>query len=181
MAKSEHSNLNLLQNVGTIMALSISILALCVSVYEANIMRSQQKATVWPYLWLSQGYNSEGFSFNAGNNGIGPALIKSVEVRYKGELIKDMSELLDKIKPDHKLGYNQLRMSSFNQTVMKAGEERQIFFMPWNEETREMVKSMQYVSIKVQYCSVLEDCWVFDLTNNTRKEEEFKAEKEFEN
>ena len=41
------------QTIGTIMALVISVIAMITSVYEANILKSQQTSMVWPYLHLS--------------------------------------------------------------------------------------------------------------------------------
>ncbi len=74
------NNLLTFQNIGTLLALLISVLALVVSIYEANLLKVQQTALVWPYLTVSPNYNAQRFSFIAENNGTGPAVIKSVEV-----------------------------------------------------------------------------------------------------
>lgn len=42
-------------------AVFISFCALFISVQEIKIMRSQQKASMYPYLTLGWTYNSEGF------------------------------------------------------------------------------------------------------------------------
>lgn len=131
------------QNAGTVLALAISALALFVSVYEANLLKSQQKALVWPYLKVSANYSARGFSLIATNNGTGPALVKSFELQYKGEAMQDYDELLDNIKPDREIGYGRIKMSSFNETVMKSGETRELFNMPWDDETRQMADSMR--------------------------------------
>lgn len=170
---------SLFQTLGTAIALVISILALLVSLYEANLLKDQQRALVWPYLTVTPNYSGKGFSIVATNNGTGPALIKSMEVRYKDTVYTSYDDLLDAIKPGRKIGYDRLRMSTFNNTVMKAGEERIIFNMPWDDETREMAKNMIYLKAKVQYCSVLDDCWVFDSENDGHYQGNFKAEKEF--
>lgn len=181
MSDSAKNRLDAFQSIGTALALVISIMALGVSMYEANLMREQQSAMVWPYLTVDKNYSGRGFSFEAKNNGTGPAIIKSMEVRYRDTLMADYDELLDAIKPNRKIGYDILRMGDLNETVMKAGEEREVFNMPWNDETREMSKEMMYVTVKVCYCSVLGDCWVFDSKENSITEGTFKAEKEFEN
>ncbi|MEO0895800.1 MAG: hypothetical protein AAFY71_05350 [Bacteroidota bacterium] len=166
---------------GTIMALFISSLALVVSIYETNLHRAEQKAMVWPFLTISSSFSGEGFSFNATNNGTGPALIKSVSLTYKGRSYKRFEQLLDTIKAGHHQDYGRIRMSGFNQTVMKAGEKRTLFFMPWDEESREMAYELFKASLKVQYCSVLEDCWIFESQKKERIEGVFKAEVEYEN
>ncbi|MBV6653605.1 MAG: hypothetical protein KI786_07615 [Mameliella sp.] len=171
--------INRFQNTGTLLALVISVLALFVSVYEAQLIRDQQKAMVWPYLTVTSNYSGKGFAFEANNNGVGPALIKSIEVRYQGNPVENFDDLLDHIKPDRKVGYGSIRMSSFNQTVMKAGEEREIFLMPWEDETRLIVTKMPEVGIKVCFCSVLEDCWIYDSATKAVSPGVFKAEVEF--
>lgn len=172
-------NINVFQNLGTILALVISALALFVSIYEANIMRDQQKALVWPYLMVNSSYSGNGFSFVAVNNGTGPALVKSMEVLYKGKPMSSYNQLLNEIKPDRVIGYDRLRMSDLNGTVIRPGETRQIFNMPWDDETRQMVDSMQYVKVTVQFCSVLEECWFYNSIDKEVIKGEFKSELEF--
>lgn len=178
---SSNKSAELFQTIGTILALVISSLALFVSIYEANLMRAQQKAMVWPYLKVNAGYSGRGFSFEATNNGTGPALIQSFEILYEGTPVEDYDELLDRIKPSRVIGYDRITMSTFNETVMKAGEKRILFNMPWDEETREMVKSMNKVVVRVNYCSVLEDCWIYDTQTGKHTKGTFKAAVEFRN
>ncbi|MFK7936158.1 MAG: hypothetical protein AB8G22_21770 [Saprospiraceae bacterium] len=168
------------QNIGTLLALCISILALLVSVYEANILKSQQKAMVWPYLKVNPSYGSEGFSLIAVNNGTGPALVKSIELTYDGKQFKTYDELLDYIKPDRKVSYGQLRMRNLNNTVMRAGEVREVFHMAWTAETREMVESASEIEFKIQYASVLNDYWIYDSKTDQHTQRRFKAKIEFQ-
>ena len=50
--------------------------------------------------------------------------------------MKDYDDLLDHIKPGRQIGYGRLRMTNLNNTVVKTGETRVLFPMPWDEETR---------------------------------------------
>ncbi len=177
---NQYSRQDQFQTIGTLLALVISSLALFVSIYEANILKSQQESMVWPYLTVSKNYSSDGFSFVVNNNGTGPAIVKSMEVRYKGQPVQDFDALLDRIKPDRKIGYDRLRMSGLNNDVVKVGERRIIFNMPWDKETRKMSESMIYVQVVVQYCSVLGDCWVYDFENDEHRKGKFRAEVEFD-
>ncbi|GMN09057.1 hypothetical protein MTsPCn9_04870 [Croceitalea sp. MTPC9] len=175
-------NRELFQSIGTATALIISVLALVVSIYEANLLKAQQKATVWPYFSISQGYNSDGFSIYGLNNGTGPALVTSVSVTFNGEPAVNYMDFLKIVKPDNTIGYDIIRQNKMNNTVFKAGEERLLFFMRWNEETREIVEKMEKeeVNITVQYCSVLEECWTFEYPSGERKKKKFKSALEFE-
>ncbi|MGD1891531.1 MAG: hypothetical protein ACFB15_13170 [Cyclobacteriaceae bacterium] len=175
------SNLITFQNIGTLLALLISVLALVVSIYEANLLKVQQSATVWPYVTVEGNYNAEGFYFTAQNNGTGPALIKSVEVSYQGQPVRSYDELLDRINPERKIGYDRLRMNRLGSTVLKVGETRVLFSMPRDEETREMEKQMTEVNFKIHYMSVLQDSWIYDLAKDEHSQAEFTAQVEFEN
>jgi len=169
------------QNIGTLLALAISSIALMVSMYQTNLLRAKQKAMVWPYVTVAPSFSGRGFSYVATNNGVGPALIKSVSSVYQGQSFTRYEALLDSIKADHHIGYDYMKMSRFNETVMKAGEERVLFNIPWDEESRAMAPELRKATFTIQYCSVLDDCWVFKSNVNTREEGRFKAEVEFEN
>ena len=73
-----------------IMATVVSICALCVSLYQTQLSRQQQLAAVWPYLSIG-GYgtangNKQSWGVRVVNNGLGPAIIESVTVRYAGQV-----------------------------------------------------------------------------------------------
>ena len=97
-----------LQSIGTILALVISIIAMVTSIYEAGIMRSQQKSMVWPYLSVTQHYNSEGFGIKITNKGTGPAIVTSVQLEYQGMAIENKDVLFDTMNPDRTFGYDIL-------------------------------------------------------------------------
>ncbi len=174
-------NHDVIQYAGTALALVISVAALIVSIYEANLLKDQQRATVWPHVSIVAYYNSEGFGYRAINSGIGPAIVRSMEVRYAGELVENMDTLLDRLEPGRKIGYDRLRMNRLNNTVIMAGEERVLLQMPWDEETRRMVKNIETkgVTTRMTYCSVLDDCWVYDSESETHQAGTFKSELEF--
>jgi len=168
------------QTIGTIMALVISVIAMITSIYEANIMKSQQKAMVWPYIKASEAYNSKGFAVKVFNNGTGPAIIKSVEVTYKDKPIKDVNQLLDSLKPDRTFGYDIVTNNDINNYVFKSGEEVILLGFSWNEETREAINNFQYVDVKIAYESVLGDKWLYDSNNDIYTEgKDFKARIEY--
>ena len=177
---SDNSSIKL-QYLGTIIALVISSMALLVSVYEATIMQSQQKAMVWPYVKISTGYSYDGFTVYASNNGIGPALIESVEVQINGKAVSSFDALLDAAQPDRTFGYDIVKMGSLNGTVIKAGEKRMFLRFPINEQTQPALKNMNNVNVKLQFNSVLGDSWVFDLQSDKVREGTFKSSLEFEN
>ncbi len=170
-----------LQSTGTILALVISIIAMFTSIYEANIMKSQQKAMVWPHLHITDSYSADGFSIMIANKGTGPALIKSVQVDYKGIPMSTMDELLDSLNPNRTFGYNILRNNTLNKYVFTPGEERIIFGLPYNDETNIVRNNLKHIRIRILYESVLEEQWLLDSEDNSISKTNFAAEKEFKN
>jgi len=173
---------NVIQNIGTVTAIVISIIALCATFYEANIMKTQQQAMVWPYFKIEPRYNADGYGLVAYNNGTGPAVITSVELTIDGAPVKNFDEMLDKIKPDRKIGYGSLRMGSLNNSVFRAGQEEEILFMPWTDETKEITKELYHrMQLKVQFKSVLGEHWLFNFKTSAIEETSFISRLEFQN
>lgn len=69
--------------LAAIIAALIGLLALCVSGYTAYVQRQQVRAQVWPH--LSVGQSDFPPSLTVVNQGVGPALVRSVEVLVDGK------------------------------------------------------------------------------------------------
>ncbi|MEM8765367.1 MAG: hypothetical protein AAGD88_16220 [Bacteroidota bacterium] len=173
---------DLLQNAGTLVALVISIIAMATSIYEANILKSQQKSMVWPYMSIGTSYSNNGFSATAFNNGTGPAIVKSMEVSVDGKPVETMLDLVKVLMPKSNLGYDILRQQKINHYVFRPGEELEIIGFAWTEETRELAKLIyQRVRIRIGYESVLGDSWIYDSKEDTHTEGEFEPEVDYKN
>ncbi len=172
----------MLQSAGTLIALVISIIAMITSIYEASILEEQQKSMVWPYLGVSTNYSHDGLSASIYNNGTGPAIVKSVEVRVDSKPVASMLELVKVLMPKSNLGYDILRQNKVNNYVFRPGEEVEIIGFPWTEETRELAKQMNsMVQILICYESVLGESWVYDSKDDSHREGKFKAKVEYKN
>ena len=73
-------------------AISISLLTLFVFLYQTNLIRKQQYMSVLPYLEMGNyGTNSNAYKYVLKNNGVGPAILKSVKVGIKnGKIYNDV-------------------------------------------------------------------------------------------
>ncbi len=140
-------------------AVLIGLCALVVSVYEANIFRQQQKASVWPFLEFSVTSNSEGFSYNIQNKGVGPAIIKWVVVRIDGTPVKSWRKYGEKI-----LGIDLARtnyVSSFiTDRVIAESEEVRIILLKNPDDVRKALFNIDRVSFEICYGSIFQDYWV---------------------
>lgn len=169
------------QTIGTIMALIISIIAMVTSIYEAGIMKSQQKSMVWPYLSVTQHYDSEGFGIKIINKGTGPAIVTSVQVDYNGVPIENKDVLFDSMNPDRTFGYDILRNTSIANYVFTSGEEIMLFGLPYNDETRVILNEIPELRMRVGYKSVLDEHWYYDSKDDKHYKKEFRAKTEFNN
>ena len=173
---------DMLQNAGTLLALVISIIAMFTSIYEANILEEQQKSMVWPYLGVGTRYTDNGFSALAYNNGTGPAIVKSMEVRVGSKPVENILELVKVLMPESNLGFETLSQNKVNQYVFRPGEEVEMIGFPWNEETRELAERInEQVNLVICYESVLGESWIYDSKSDSHKEGEFKAKVEYRN
>lgn len=175
------SNFNNFQNWGTVFALLISVLALTVSIYETNLMAEQQRATVWPYLYIGRNYKINNFELELFNNGTGPAIIKSVEISVGDRPVEDYYELFKVLEPGHQIKMDSVKISRLKEQVIRAGDNRIILSLPWSDAVNEVVDQIDRVNIKINYCSVLYECWTYDFQTNERIEGNFRAKVEFEN
>lgn len=78
-----------------ISAVFLSLVALVVSVFQTQIAREQQYASVWPRLQTNYAKNKDEFTFSIVNNGVGPAIIESIRIQYRGKHYKDFRQLVD--------------------------------------------------------------------------------------
>ncbi|MEP0134343.1 MAG: hypothetical protein ABJJ25_08950 [Eudoraea sp.] len=68
-------------------AMSISVLTLIIFIYQTNLMSKQNYLSILPYLQISTSNDKaeNTFSLDIKNHGVGPAIIESVIIYYKGE------------------------------------------------------------------------------------------------
>jgi hypothetical protein len=65
-------------------AMVVGVGSLAIILYQTQLMREQQRASVLPYLMIAVQSSNESTYLTVRNGGIGPALLDDVRVRYKG-------------------------------------------------------------------------------------------------
>ncbi len=148
-------------------ALVVSICALVISVQEIRIMRKQQKASMYPYLTAGKSYNAEGFGVQLKNSGNGLARIDSYQIYNDSIYFSDWIEVVETLMPEAKnIHYNIIRTSGgIRNQMIPPGEEVNLIFFTWTEETRKLQKEFQDLKLKICYSSLLDEHWT--LTGNT--------------
>src|SRR5690349_4779433 len=86
-------------------ALVVSLSTLGVYIYQAKVMREQQHISVWPCMeWNVT--NAGEFHISAQNKGVGPAIVRKVELSLDGRPLKNNRELITAVLgPDWTLSF----------------------------------------------------------------------------
>jgi hypothetical protein len=147
----------------SVSAIIAAIAAVLVAVYETRINREYQRISVWPRLQQSNSFvPGEPYLRTVSNVGVGPALIRSVQVsvdgvprRRWGEIIRS---LVGKPVPGHvysSLNAGAVVLPSKDITVLRipAGEEARLFA----EQT-----DTARLSIQICYSSLYGESWISD-------------------
>jgi hypothetical protein len=163
--------------------------ALAVSAYTAYLQRQQVKAQVWPILsWgLSASMHEDGedqdagmvavdggaldadgvprreasFNFDLKNQGVGPAVMRAMEVTFDGKPIRRWDDLLPSMTAYFTTPHRSWdgHVTMIHGRVIAAGEAVKPF-EPYGEvQSLAMLKVKERIEVKLCYCSVLDDCW----------------------
>lgn len=142
-------------------ALAVSALAMASSVMQVSLQRNQERALVWPHVSSSSAYSSEGYSYNAANKGLGPALVRHVELSVDGRVVSGWGEVLDAVLgPEHGYNWDQMKANDLEDTILAADTRLVMFGIPWDERVRAGFGGEQRISARICYCSFLGECWI---------------------
>ena len=145
-------------------ALVVSLVAVIVGVYSAYTDRTYARASVWPRVelnfHLSKNSDSSEFGLKMTNSGIGPAIIKSVQMEMNGNYLKTWQDILLSAGEDHQ----GIHLSTNNIASIVLPAERTVTTFHIKAKSKEMsgqVREMlKPLNISVCYCSVYDECWM---------------------
>lgn len=74
------------EKILSLSAMAMSFLTLLIFIYQTNLMSRQNYLSILPYMQLSYSNNSaeNNYSLKLINQGVGPAILQSVRIQYKG-------------------------------------------------------------------------------------------------
>ncbi|HEU4952352.1 MAG TPA: hypothetical protein VFT46_10390 [Holophagaceae bacterium] len=142
-------------------AFFVSAATLGVYLYQARMMRAQQHASVWPYLEATYS-NVDDYRLVVRNKGVGPALVRQVEMTLDGKALRSNADLVAGVLgPGAQLDYQN---STLENRVLAPGEEVVLFRIPDLKAALAFQEQQQkhHFALKVTYASVYGDCWVAD-------------------
>lgn len=148
----------------SVSAVVIGVCALAVSLYEAQLMRAQQRASVLPILELSRShYTNQERTDNwrlllqVENVGIGPAKIVDFVVTVDGAPKKTWGDAMEALLGgDARVRYG---VSTIGGRTIPADRNVTMFDLSNTELTPDLVREFDRLDFKACYCSVFDECW----------------------
>jgi hypothetical protein len=148
-----------------ISAVMIGVCALGVSLYEAKLMREEQRAAVLPMLELARSHYvvDEGGTrewklvLHAENVGIGPARVRDFTVTVDGKPYPTWGSAMQAlVGRDVKVSYGH---SSINGRTIPAERLVRMFELSNTELTGKILDNFDRLDFEACYCSVFDECW----------------------
>jgi hypothetical protein len=162
---------NVRTNLTGIAAIIVSVISLGVALSSNRTQEKLLAASSWPALEAGSGNRSDDgidvITLVLGNNGVGPARLRGVQVFHKGTFAGDSRRLL---KQCCAIGDNSVNAvtSGTRGRVLKAGDQIILMSLPKETNNDGLWKGFDRarfdVTVRACYCSVLDDCWIFDST-----------------
>jgi hypothetical protein len=153
--------------IAALIAALIGLLALCVSAYTASIQRQQAKAQVWTQLMFAN--SDTDHALLVLNKGVGPARLESLRLFVDGKAQPDWDHVFAALGVTHQ---GELRQSTVNGTVIAANERLEYMTLGNAEDWKAFRAQKSRLRARYCYCSVLDECRVFDQRAPRREDAE---------
>ena len=148
----------------SICAILIGLMTLVVYFIQTRLLIEQQHAGVWPCIEITatntyEGTNDkESFKVNITNKGIGPAIIKKVELTFRGKVYHEYSDIFFMVNHNYNFG-----RSSLEGRVMAANETVNPLQIPLSTEGHKFSQifyNADSLQCKIYYQSVYGKCFI---------------------
>ncbi|HEX4157575.1 MAG TPA: hypothetical protein VHY79_03805 [Rhizomicrobium sp.] len=167
----------------TIAILLISVSSLVVAIVHSQTLERMAdansrlvEANSWPFLSYNTA-NGRNISMSIVNDGVGPAKIETVEVKWHGRAHRDAVDFLQEccgFRP----GTADIEFELIAGRVLRAGQSLNIVTVPhtladepaWSALNRARISPE--LSVDVCYCSVFDQCWTEDIVRFSLKPRE---------
>jgi len=141
-----------------IMAIIINIITVSVYMYQAHIMQTQQHASAWPYLEWLPSFNEETYFIEITNNGIGPAIIKNVDIQLDGKPKVNIDSLFVELMGT---AYFPHLTSTVQNRVLPPGKSIRLFQIDNDKWAGTVFSKMaeHRFTMRICYASIYGDSW----------------------
>ncbi|NVK21652.1 MAG: hypothetical protein HWD86_03985 [Kangiellaceae bacterium] len=140
-------------------AVFIGVVALIIGAYQAKVASDQRAASVWPYVEVGR-YSIQGekYGFTIINKGVGPAIIKQLEVAVDGKAMPNWSKAFQTMLGEQRSIPSVY--SSTNKAVLAVQESRNMVELTDTNLIQQIQSVTDNIEISVCYCSIFDDCWL---------------------
>jgi len=150
-------------------ALLVSSLATAASWWQTRVIQQQLSAQVWPYMNVSETVSPDSFKILFNNDGLGPAVLRSVLVEVDGKPVGGFVGLLHAVLGTHlrsraKNGEIALDLSTLSPgSVLRAGETVQVFSLTSKHYAPLLFDALKRIKFQTCYCAIVPgSCWLAD-------------------
>lgn len=149
-------------------ALLISLVVAFGTYEQARATQRMQQASTWPFVAVANtNYTPEGrhrVSLALVNNGLGPALLGPLELRYEGRAVRSPQELLVACCGYVPGATIQVATSPARDVALRPGERVSFFELddvPANAAVLARLDTARFrIGVRSCYCSIFEECWI---------------------
>jgi hypothetical protein len=149
-------------------ALLISAVTSTAVVYQTHVISQQFSATVWPYVSFDVTRQASSLNVAMRNDGVGPALIRSVAITVDGKRVPSLNAVVDPILSKARHRYASVSSIESGE-VLPANQRVTLVQVNGADATRLLMAMAPHVNLSVCYCSLLGRCWITQF--NDRSEE----------
>lgn len=150
--------------------MSIALSSLTFSIYEAHEARRFGRLSVKPHLSVSFYYDDKWVGWNMFNDGLGPARIRGFRMIVDGVEQKPSPQLSFGNMVVQALGISPKTAFFSNPRVGDCiaanAAPVTLFKTPAGQEAEAIRLTHGRIVFQVCYCSLYEECWIFDSTKN---------------
>jgi hypothetical protein len=149
-------------------ALLVSTLATAASWWQSRVVAQQLSSQVWPYLSISTTYDPQYVAVDVVNDGLGPAIIRSVVLTVDGKPYANPSRAFRLVFKLPKRGSFSSQTSGLSPgSVIRASGSTRLFRInaPW--AAPQFAAAAPRVDLRVCYCSLLGNCWLISARQQT--------------
>lgn len=152
-------------------AFVVSICSLFIYIYQSKLMSEQQQAAVWPHVqWATS--NLDGYQMIAFNKGVGPALVRKLDMRFNGKAIDTSDALVRAVMGADTNVYTQTW--ALRDAVMSPGDKVTFLVIPDKTQGKEFETKLgkgDFV-LNITYCSIYGRCWISSGFSGKRTEDD---------
>ena len=151
----------------------ISLLTLIIFIYQTNIIREQSRLSVAPRIAFNSSLDTPDsisyFSFHIMNQGLGPAIVESIDIIHEGKRFKlDFRKFFEKEFPEFEK-YGSIIQNMTITTGTTISEKDGIKFVTYAFKSKNTIELLKYLKIEdedkrpfeieVIYSSIYGDKW----------------------